>query len=378
MGECPETVSHMKKIKVLAVITSEFRSREGISTVLLDYFRRFDKTIFALELAAFATSSPEVIQDFRDAGVTIRQLPSRKESTIGYVKALMGLMRRERYDIVYVHGSSAIMSIELGAAWLCRCRVRMVHSHNTTCDHKKADRLLRPFFYRLYTDALACGEEAGKWMYGNRAFRVMKNGRDVNRYRFNPETRSRMRKALNLPENTLAVGHVGNFNQQKNQAFLLDAFGELKKKRPDARLFLMGEGPMREEVTRKARQMGLADSVVFTGSIGNVDEMLQAMDVMALPSVHEGLPLVAVEWQMAGLPCVLSDRVTEECACTDLVHFLPLENPAAWAEMLERIAFADRAGDTGRVIAQIREKGFDIDQNAAELQKFFADKCGER
>lgn len=126
----------MRKIKILAISTSGLARKEGISTVILDNFSRFDKESFELHVIAAGAYSYELVQEYENAGVAIKCLPSRKASLLLYVKAFIALFKKEKYDALYIHGSSAIMSIELMIAKLCGCKVRVVHSHNTTCDHK--------------------------------------------------------------------------------------------------------------------------------------------------------------------------------------------------------------------------------------------------
>lgn len=166
----------MKKIKILTLSTSGLGKKEGISTVILDNYTLFDKDRFQLDMIASGDYSNQLISEFQNIGVNIKYLPSRKNSVIHYITALVKLMKKEKYDAVYLHGSSAILSIELVIAKMCGCKIRVVHSHNTTCDHKMSDKILRPFFYRNYTVALACGREAGQWLYGKRPFDIIKNG----------------------------------------------------------------------------------------------------------------------------------------------------------------------------------------------------------
>ena len=101
--------------------------------------------------------------------------------------------------------------------------------------------------------------------------------------------------------------------------------------------------------------------------------MLQAMDVMVLPSFYEGLPLVVVEWQMAGLPCVVSERVSKECAYTDLVHFLPLESGhAVWADKILELAGNDRDRSSRDAVDRAADAGFDLRRNTQRLEEIFA------
>lgn len=362
----------MKKIKALTITSTGLYVNDGISTILYDYFRRFDKEKIELHIVASGRYRKELVDKFEKIGIEIKYLPSRKEKTFLYFGNLVKLIRKERYDAVYVHGSSALLSIELLAAMIAGCPNRIVHCHNTRCDHEKIDTYLRPVFYNLYTDAFACGEDAGKWLFGQRKFTIIRNGRSIETYRFNHLKRETERKKLGLGEECLAIGHVGNFNSQKNQKYLVYVFNELCERKENVKLFFVGDGGLKKQIEKLVDDLKIGDQVVFLGSDSSVSDVLQAMDVMALPSLYEGLPLVAVEWQMAGLPCLISDCVTRECAFTDLVHFEPLESGyISWANKL--LSISQKAGkrdDTG-IEKEAKAAGFDIDIESEKLQEFF-------
>lgn len=363
----------MKKIKILTLSTSGLGKKEGISTVILDNYALFDKKKFQLDMIASGDYNYQLISEFRNVGINIKCLPSRKISVLHYITALVKLVKTEKYDAVYLHGSSAILSIELIIARMCGCKIRVVHSHNTTCDHKMADKLLRPIFYRNYTVALACGYEAGQWLYGNRFFDIIKNGRNTKVYAFDSDKRDYMREELGISDQTLVLGHVGNFNAQKNQVFLLDVLDQLLKVERNLKLYLMGDGTTRKSIMQMANDRGLSQYIVFTGSIQNVPNMLQAMDLMLLPSLHEGLPLVAIEWQMMGLPCILSDKITKECMFTDTVRFLPIDSAESWKNaILESRTISDNRVDASeKAILAAKEIGYDLQENAQKLQQYF-------
>ena len=363
----------MKKIKILTLSTSGLGKKEGISTVILDNYALFDKKKFQLDMIASGYYSYQLISEFQNIGVNIKCLPSRKISVVHYITALIKLMKEEKYDAVYLHGSSAILSIELIIARMCGCKIRVVHSHNTTCDHKMADKLLRPIFYRNYTVALACGYEAGQWLYGNRPFDIIKNGRNTKVYAFCSDKRDYMREKLGLSAQTLVLGHVGNFNAQKNQVFLLDVLDRLLKVERNLKLYLMCDGTTRKSIMQMANDRGLSQYIVFTGSIQNVPDMLQAMDLMLLTSLHEGLPLVAVEWQMMGLPCILSDKITKECVFTDTVRFLPIDSAENWKNAIleSRTISNNRVDASEKAISAAKEIGYDLQENAQKLQQYF-------
>lgn len=362
----------MNKIKILTVTTSGLKKREGISTVILDYYSFFDTKKYEIDLIVAGEYDSKLVYEFEKIGVNIKKVPSRKQNLINYIFKFIRLIKNENYDAIYIHGSSALMSIELYLAKLFGCKNRVVHSHNTTCDHKVLDKMLRPIFYKSYTKALACGEEAGRWLFKNRTFEIIKNGRDIKKYKFNKQKRIQMREKLNLDDSTLAIGHVGNFNSQKNQEFLLKVLGSLIKKEKNVKLFLMGDGELRKSVEEASVKLGLSDYVCFMGSISNVSEMLQAMDFMLLPSRHEGVPLVVIEWQISGLPCIISNVVTKECAYMDSVYFLSLDDENKWRDKILEIGRIERQEDDLSILVNTKKNGYDLKENIKELQSCFS------
>lgn len=268
------------------------------------------------------------------------------------------------------------MAIELRCAQLAGVRERIAHSHNTRSDDSRRDKMLRPFFRGSWTRALACGEDAGRWLFEDSPFEVLHNGFALEKYAFDAVRRDEARSRLGFGDEP-AVGFVGNINYVKNQSFLIDVFGLLSRDVPSARLFIVGEGPDRSKIEGLIAEKGLADRVTITGRVSNVDEFLQAFDLMMLPSLFEGLPSVVLEWQAAGLPCLVSDVVTGECAVTPLVRFLSLGDGAvAWAacarDALAAAGGADARLDASRrALPALREHGFDIGEASKRLKTIY-------
>ena len=362
-----------EKIKVLTVTTTGFLRKEGISTVIYDYYKRLDSLKFELHVVVSGEYSSELIQQFVNIGVKIRCLPSRKKSALKYYEKFAKLCKKERYDVIYIHGSSSLMFLELWIAKHYDCKKRISHSHNTTCNHKLLDKIFRPAFYRGITQAVACGNDAGVWLYGNRNFIILNNGRDPEKYKFNSTIRNRIRKELGIDKDCLALGHVGSFNEQKNHEFLIKIFKELISIKQNSKLFLIGDGKGKNEIIQYVNSLGLQKNVVFTGNINNVEDYLQAMDVMALPSLYEGLPLVVIEWQMSGLPCILSDKITKECVFTDNVYYMSLTNSAhQWAKKIAMIQNNDREKDSKVAVDNASRSGFDINAEVIKLNTIFS------
>ena len=368
-------ISNIDKIKILICSTSGFEKREGISTIIFDYFSRFDKNLFEIHLAVSGKYNEELISEFENCGFYVDYLSARKKVLNKYIKDLFHLFKREQFSVIYTNGSSSSMSLELLVAKMNGCKVRIAHSHNTTCNHKLVDAFLRPFFYSLCTDFFACGNDAGKWLFNNRHYTVIKNARNLSKYRYDETLRKSIRDRLNISDDCLLIGHVGRFNNQKNQQFAIHVFADIKRKHKASKLFLMGDGAKLEEIKKMAIEFGVADDVVFTGSIDNVNEMLQAMDVMLLPSVHEGLPLVVVEWQMAALPSLISDKITRECVFSNLVYFESLDSDySKWADTLLSISNIDRDTESKRISQLARISGYDLNDNIMKLQKYIIER----
>lgn len=345
---------------------------EGITSVILANLRAMDRTDLNIYVAGTIELKASICEEIRDLGCKLVELPNRKDDTWNYLKKLTKFIRTNKIDVVHAHGNSATLAIEMTAAFFGGCRHRIAHSHNTRCEQVKADKMLRPLFYLFCNEALACGKDAGKWLFKNRPFTVISNGRDIEQYQFNESLRKQNRDKYNLHNQTV-IGHVGGFLPQKNHEFLLDIFREIHEIRPDTIFVLVGDGELRADMEKKAEALGIRESVIFTGIINNVSELLQAMDGMLLPSKFEGLPLVAVEWQIAALPCVLSDSITRDCAFSDLVEFCSLREPAKkWAErILYAIDNKDRKAYACQVKKLARAAGFDIKDNAEILRNMY-------
>ncbi len=358
-----------KKIRILQIPSGGLFC-DGIFHCITSYLNAMDQTGIEVDILAVNKLTEAMDKKIAEFGCNVIQAPSRKKNLISYFRFVLSCMGQ--YDIIQVHGSSSIMAIELLAAKLCGCKVRIAHSHNTTCDHKLFHYALLPLFRLLYTDAFACGQMAGKWLFGKKDYTVIPNGRSIQKFRYSAQARAAMRAWYGL-EDQIVIGHVGGFNPQKNHVFLIDVFNEILKTTPNAKLMLMGTGWLMKNVREQAERLGIEQNIIFAGHIDNVAEMLSAMDVMMLPSIHEGLPLVVLEWQMSGLPCLVSNKVTDECKATELIQFLPIDQGAkTWANAFSRLSFAhDRAAVSERACESMRAAHFDIEENAEQLRSMY-------
>lgn len=361
-----------KPIRVLQVVTQ--MTRGGLETMLMNYNRHIDHSLVQFDFLEHRNAVTEYDREILELGGRIHRLPRLNPMSPSYLNALDRFFAEHpEYRIVHSH-LDCMAGIPLKYAKKNGVPVRIAHAHNSS-QVKNAKYPLKLFYKRSIpkyaTHLYACGEQAGRWMFGGHDFSVLNNAIDSDTFLFNGTIRNQYRDMLGIDQDTLLLGHVGRFNPQKNHGFLAEVFCELVKLHPDSKLLLVGQGDLEQATRDKIESLGLSDRVIFAGVRSDVNALMQAMDVFAFPSLFEGLPLVAVEAQAAGLPCVVSDRVPKECVKTkDLVSFLPLEAGAErWAEQILNSAQAERK-DTS---VQIKESGFDIRENAAKLQQFYLD-----
>lgn len=366
-------------IKILVINTNGLNF-EGISISIISYLEAMDRSDMEIDFALVSQDfNPDMLKIVKEMGCDIHVLPPRKEKTFGYFFALRRLIRKNQYDIVHAHGNSATLAIEMWAAKLAACKVRIAHSRNTCTDYPKLDKFLRPFFNMSYTQGFACGTEAGRWLFGKHKFRVIPNGKDILKFAYDSNKRTEYRSKNKL-SNKLVIGHAGGFNFQKNHEFLIKIFKELSHDDNKCYvLYLIGDGELRPQIEKMVKDYELEEKVVFTGNISNMAEILQAMDIMVLPSRFEGFPNVVLEWQIACLPCVISDAITKECRLTDLVSYMSLqEGPAAWADKIRSLEIGDREEMSEYVLGQIRAAGFDIKENARQLKAIYYELLSEK
>ena len=181
-----------------------------------------------------------------------------------------------------------------------------------------------------------------------------------------------MRAELGLKDR-LVIGHVGRFEEQKNHEFLIEVFREIAAAREDAVLLLIGEGELQDGIRRKVKDYGLTDKVRFLGVRSDVPRLWKAMDIFILPSLFEGLPIVALEAQASGVCSILADTITREVQLTDNVSFLSLnDSPGKWCEeVLSHIGYVRNQAVNEKILADFRKAGYDIETAAQALLSYY-------
>jgi glycosyltransferase involved in cell wall biosynthesis len=276
-----------------------------------------------------------------------------------------------------------LAALDLLAAAIGGAKLRKLRSSNSSVSGGISSRIIhmlfRPVLNLIVTQRLAPSDMAATWMFGkkhisNGSVKIINNGLEIDRFVFDVCKRQELREKMGLTDK-FVVGHVGRISDQKNHKFLLDAFEAIKKENEAAVLLLVGRVAQPEiEISLKKRieNLGLNDSVIFTGVRSDIPDLLMAMDVFLFPSLYEGMPNAVIEAQATGLHCIISDTITKEVGFTDLVEYLPLNNPDEWAER----ALQYQNGYVHRNMRhEFIENGYDIESTIEWLEDYLTSHC---
>lgn len=354
-----------KRVLIINTIGMGF---EGISFVILNYLQHM--SLEGLELHTIATpkSNPQM-REKMEKFCTVHTLPRRQNDLKGYLRGLREIFR-QGIDVLHVHGNSGTMAIEVVLAKLCGVKKILVHAHSTRTDHPAVNAVLKYPMMWLADQCIGCSEAAGRWLYGKHPYVLLNNAIDLERFRFDPESRDACRAEFGIG-GEFVMGHIGNFYEPKNHPFLIDIFAAFHKREPSAKLLLAGGGPRVAAAEEKVKSLHLQDAVIFAGKRTDPERLYQALDAFVMPSLWEGLPLVLLEAQASGLPVLASDRITKEVRCAENFRYLPLEpGVEIWVENLIQLSQtpAERSVDS---MQPLRDRGFDILLEAEKLRRIY-------
>lgn len=368
----------IEPVRVLQV--SDTMVRGGLETMLMNYYRNIDRSKVQFDFLVHYPTREAYEDEIESMGGRIYRVQNIRLKKIGrYLKEVgQFLNKHKEYKIMHSHLDTR-NSFPLMAAKKAGIPVRIAHSHCSVFLEKGTAGLLSKFSRAILkaqcTEFFACSEQAGNFLFGEALVRagqvtIMKNAIDTGKFKFNVQAREKIRREFGLGEK-FVIGHVGNFyHMAKNQTFLIDIFYEIQKKEPESALLFIGFGPLMKDAEEKARRMGISDKVIFTGSRHNVNEFMSAMDVYAMPSLSEGMPVTSIEAQAADLPVVVARCVPKEAAITDLLSYMALEEGAsAWAGRI--LSYKDSRLMRGWKGNEVASRVYGIKENAKWLQDFY-------
>ncbi len=356
-------------IRVLQCVNDMHRA--GLETMLMNYYRHMDREEIQFDFLTHRPNRSDYDDEIESLGGKIyyatRLYP---QNYIEYFKYMRTFFKEHNeYQIVHSHIDS-MSYLPLLAAQKANIPIRIAHSHNTAID-RDFKYLLKAYF-RLQLPKVAnfycaCGKEAAEFLFPGKEYTYIPNAIEIDRFLFNDSVRVKKRKELGIKDE-MVIGHIGRMSYQKNHEFLIDIFAKILKRRNDAVLLLIGVGEKLEEIKKYVRNLGLSENVKFLGNRADVDELYQAMDVFVMPSLFEGLPVVGVEAQFSGLPCVFSDKVPSEVKFTNKAMFISLnKSKDIWADKV----IATVKDNSKREMPELENSIFNIEQSAGILANFY-------
>ncbi|MGE7862772.1 glycosyltransferase family 1 protein [Bacillus mobilis] len=343
----------------------------GIEAFVMNYYRNIDRNKIQIDFLKFEEHicfEEEIVS----GGGNVYQLPPRKSGLKYYYSLFKFFKAHTDYSYVHIHLNTCSSIAPVVIAKLFGAKI-IAHSHNEWKGNSKITKFLhyinKPILSKISNYKFACSNVAGKWLFKESdEYIIVKNSIGAESYIYNMKVRKEKRKELDVCGD-FVLGHIGRFTYQKNHEFLLEVFKAIYDKNKDVKLLLVGTGELREGLEKRVLSMGLENNVIFTGIRADISELLQAMDVFVFPSHFEGLGIVVVEAQAAGLQCIVSDSIPKEAFVTELIKEVSLkQNKDIWATEILKL---NNRYERTNTYEEISEAGYDIKSSALWLEKFY-------
>ncbi|AFY54696.1 glycosyltransferase [Rivularia sp. PCC 7116] len=372
-------------IRILHVLAG--MNRGGVETWLMHVLRNIDRERFQMDFLVATTQLCAYDEEVIALGSKI--IPCLHPSKpLMYARNFKRLYQQHgSYDIVHSHihhysGYILRLAKQVGIP------IRIAHSHNDTSSQEAKAGLFRRFYLGLTeylikqyaTLGLACSEKAASDLYGgdwkhDSRWKVLHYGIDLSAWNDTVD-KANIRAELKIPKDAFVIGHVGRFAEQKNHSMFVEIASNIIQKEPKAHFLLVGDGRLRSDIEQKVHQAGLSNCVTFAGLRSDIPQVMKgAMDVFLFPSLHEGLPMVLIEAQAAGLPCVISDVISEEVdAIQSLIQRIPLTKEVSyWGKNVLNKNIPLNIGQS-EALGIIKNSSFNIQKSINTLEAIYTSK----
>lgn len=352
-------------MKILIVNTVPF-NRNGISTVIMNYFN-----FLVMQNKIDFVINDKIEDDYKQrilkSGSKIYNFGNRNKNPINYVNQLRKLLKREQYEVIYVHGNSATMAVEVFAARKLQLKL-VAHAHNVKTEHPAINKILKPYFLKHIDLAFAASEQAGKFLFESRKFEVIPNGICLEDFYYSEENRKKYRKKFDITKDQKLIVQLGTFTEQKNYEFSIELVNLLREEK--VHFLFFGEGKLKNKIEENINKKNLTQKVSCFPPLREVNQLLSAADGVILPSLWEGLPLTGLEVQAAGVNFAVSNNLNRDLNITNSISFLNLDTNK-WKEWV--MSLENRAANREDIIVEnkrlIREANFDITKNAQNMME---------
>ena len=367
--------------------------RGGLESFIMNLYRHIDRSRIQFDFLEPVGLPRMAYEDEIEemGGHVYRVMESQIRHPLKAGKALRAFFHSHP-EIVAVHANAnAPYAYVLKVAQQCGIKLRVLHSHNSNAMDVAGDNIVKRSLWsardhiiraqidRYPTSYLACSGLAAEYMFPGKNYTFVPNGIDTAHFAFDNHKRAGMRSELGLNDLTTVIGFCGWLIERKNPLFALDVFRHYHQINSDSVLLIIGTGPLHEALERRIAEYDLRDSVRLLGDRKDMHRLYQAMDAFMLPSLFEGLSIVYVEAQCAGLPTLASSTSAPETAITKLLRFVSLDdNVDVWADRLVEIMQDNMNIERSIWASEVKEKGFDSQSLADSMAKFYERELAEK
>ncbi len=344
----------------------------GLENFIMNLYDKIDKEKFQFDVVVHSRQENDYVEKIQEMGGKVYEVPRLTHKPIENLKRIYKIVKENKYKIVIRHTPNALVIPQLYVAKLAGAKT-ICHSHNETDPLRILHQLGRLMMNIAVVDRMACSTAAGRWMFGRRDFKIVKNAIDIKKFEYEVEKENDIREEFQIGKRKV-YGHIANFIESKNHTYLLKIFKEIAILDAEAMFFCVGEGQLRPIIEKEIEELNLKDRVILTGSRNDVEKFMSCFDVLIFPSIFEGLPLTLIEAQSAGLPCLISDTITEEVIVTKgLVAYMSInEKPEVWAKKAIDIASVEKKDEKRKSQHEsIKEAGYDMEALAKWYEAYF-------
>lgn len=342
----------------------------GIETYIFNLIKYIDKDDLSFDFLVVGEKSvfeDEINALFKDERNHFFYVENMKKHYFKTNKKLKELFNSRKYDLIYINTVTAARTIYCKYAIEKQNIPLIVHSHSGKCKFLRNmnNNLYRNYVNRNSCFKLACSDLAGDNVFGKnkKDIEIIPNGIETSRFCYSSKWRETIRTEYGIGDDKIVIGHVGRFSQQKNQQF----FVNLSKRLSDRYIFmLIGDGDTKQTIERMVKENNLSHRFIILPAKSDIEKYYSAMDIFAMPSLFEGLPIVAVEAQATGLPSILSATVSEQTALSDRCEFVSIDNLDDWIQAIQDI---DLSRYDGKKV--IIENKFEVNETAEMVRKIF-------
>lgn len=341
----------------------------GMENFIMNLYEKIDRDKYQFDFIVHLQKENDYKEQIEAMGGTVYEIPRLTRKPVSSLRMLYKIIKENQYPIVIRHTANAFVIAQLLVAKAAGAKT-ICHSHNETDPKMLLHKLGKMWMKYACDGRLACSPRAGKWMFGSLDYTVIHNAINIDRFIYDESKADTIRKEFNL-EDRHVYGHIANFIKSKNHKYLLAIFAEIVKRDSKAVLICLGEGELRDEIEAEIKRLHLEERVILTGIRHDAECFMSCFDVLIFPSFFEGLPLTLIEAQVAGLPAIISDTITNEVIITDgLISMESIEaQPEEWAVKACGLAVSNK--DRTCQIESIQKAGYDMNVLSQWYQKYF-------